>query len=274
MKTNRFGVFAVVSFLAVFSAFAPGVRGDTIAYVSWIKNTSPFPSMVQQVDLDTGAITTIGTYSQEPMQIAFSPADHNLYAVVSGSAYGGTWEIDPTTGSITSVWGPKNLPAIGFAPDGTLYAHGGAGQYLSKYDLADHTGGTFGNKLPLTFHGLLGGIAIDSSGDAFTATQYQHLYSVNLTDGDLTDLGIPKGMPFGVRSMAYDSSDRLLACFDTGIYSIDVGSMTTTKIMSLTAPTGFMGQSFAVASVPEPATATLLITGLLAGSAMLRRRRK
>ncbi len=274
MKTNRF--FAVVVSVSLFCLlFASRASGDTIAYISWSKLSNPgLCTILWEVDVDTQAITVMGdSYPQLGMKLAVSPMDHNLYGVSTGTD-AGTWEIDPTTGSITSVWGPKNCIAVGFDLEGLLYTHNGAGSSLASYDLVNQTGGTFGTQLPKTWQGILGGLAIDSPGEALTATDRKHLYRVDLSDGNFTDLGIPTGMPFTIRGMDYDDSDRLLAFFDTGIYNINTSSMTATKLMSLTAPTGFYGQGFAVADVPEPSTITLLIAGLLTGGTMLRRRRK
>lgn len=268
MKTSwflRIFVCVLVSSLL----FASRASAELIAYASWSYTTN---SKLWKIDLDTGAITVLGEgYPQTYVHIGVSPVDSNLYGV-SSFTNGGTWEIDPMTGVFSSVWGPKNIAAIAFAPDGTLYTHGGARQKLSSYDLDAQTGGAFGNALPQTFP-ILAGFAINSQGQAIAGDNQKRLYSVNLTNGDFTSLGTVAGLPFSLRGLDYDDSDRLVAFFDTGLYSINVSGMSSTKLMSLTAPTGgFQGQGIAFVNVPEPSTMVLLIAALTTG--VLLRRRK
>lgn len=267
MKTNRFLVaFVFVSFLV----FAPVAFGDTIAYVSW---TAINNSQVWKIDVDTSEITVLNAACPDTsMRIGISPLDNNLYGVSSGTS-GGTWEINQTTGEITSVWGPKNCAAIAFASDGTLYTHSGARQKLASYDLENQTGGTFGNALPQIFP-ILSGFAINSQDQAIMVDNYKKFYSVNLSTGDFTDIGKPSGLTWILRGLDYDSSDQLIGCSDYGIYRIDIGSMSTTQLMSFTPPTSdWHVNGIATANVPEPATITLLITGLFAGRLLLLRRR-
>jgi hypothetical protein len=211
------------------------------------------------------------------MHIGISPLDDNLYGVSSGpiDGPGCNWEIDPITGSISSVWGPPvNCGTIAFDPDGLLYTHRGSRSQLGYYDLVNQTGGTFGTELPQMF-GILCGLAINSSGEAIACSNYKKFYSVDLSDGDFTLIGTMSGLASSLRGIDYDSSDRLVAFCDDGIYSIDIESMSATTLMSFTPPiTGAQGQGIAFANVPEPTTMTLLVTGLLVGSSRLFRRRK
>lgn len=271
MKTKWFLRILVCVVLSSLS-FTSSAFGELIAYASWSYGTN---SKLWKIDLDTGAITVLGEgYPQTYVHIGISPADNNLYGVSSDPS-GHTWEIDTTTGVFTSIWGPKNIAAVAFAPDGTLYTHGGARQKLSSYNLDAQTGGAFGNALPQTFP-ILAGLAINSQGQAIAGDNQKRLYSVNLTTGDFTSLGTVAGLPFSLRGLDYDDSDRLVAFFDTGLYSINVNSMSSTKLMSLTAPTGssggYQGQGIAFANVPEPSTLILLVTALTTG--VLFRRRK
>jgi len=282
MKTNRFLVaFVFVSFLVV----APAAFGDTIAYVSWSYSALPSPnSLIWKVDLDTQEITTVASFSQSQMsslKIAVSPIDNKLSAMSSGTGTN-LWEIDPTMGTISPVWGISPCGVMAFAPDGELYTHTGQRQKLAKYDIAQQTGGSFGIALPTGFPNPFG-FAINNEGEAIVVDNYQGFYSVNLSNGAFTTIGSVAGLPSPtIRGLACDyDTDRFIGVSDYGIFNIDIDTMTATQLMSFTPPVGangttnYQGRGIAIeSSVPEPTTATLLMSGLIVASLRRFRHRK
>lgn len=226
------------------------------------------------VDSNTGASTFIGPYALPVVAQAFSP-NGTLYAITRGgnTTLAQLATVNLTTGAQTLVGSPTGVQteAMAFTPDGTLYAANFNTNNL--YTLNPSTGAA-------TLVGALGFTGImDLAWDPANSTMYavaslcngSSLYSINLSSGAGT-LVTPVANSC-LMSLAIDSSNRLLttdfANPNSPLYQIDVATGNLTSLGN-TGLGSTMGAT--AAPVPEPATLTLLASGILSG--VVRRRKR
>ncbi len=219
-------------------------------------------SHLLRVDVATAQVEEVFDAGVQFTDIAFAPSGE-LYGVTSAYLY----EIDPTTGWSTLIGshgfgGPSSsygIDSLVFGPDGVLYAAGN--NILISIDTLTGVGTRIGS---LSGHWSAGDLAVDDEGRLLMTTDLGDLVELNTEHGGATLLG---RLPYNdIYALATDADGTLYGLRSTNqILQINPDEASVVSLGTLHANRLIgraWGASFALASLPEPATALLLILGL------------
>jgi outer membrane protein assembly factor BamB len=216
------------------------------------------------IDLATGVAVDLGLIDFDDAEgLAF--AGTQLYAI--GGTEGEFWNITTPPGVLVGATGPRSGIDAGLDFDVTqnkMYnINTGGGETSTLYEINIANGAA-------TFVGsdtvFADGLAIDANGSAFAADFLfsDSLYSVNLTNGDLTLVGL-LGIDVSVQDgLAFDPAGILYALTSDGeIYTLNTGSGQATFLAQVTLGGDEIGGFEGLAiQVPEPSSLLLATLGL------------
>jgi hypothetical protein len=194
-----------------------------------------FGSGLYEIDLDSGAVTTINPAMDAPLTgLTYSPAGE-LWGVIA-SGYEGSADVvavDPMTGSQRPLFSEPSLFAwsgFAFLPSGELYMWTENGDSLYQVDPA--SGGLTG---PIVSGSSFGHcMAADDAGRLF------RIYGTTLSQvdpvaGTERSLGDVSGLPYGTRGQgcAFHDGELFIAPFnevaDRVLYAVDVDAVSATS---------------------------------------------
>jgi outer membrane protein assembly factor BamB len=254
------------------AALILAVSVANLASASTIWMTGDDGANLYKVNSATGAGTLVGSFG---LASTFTLAFNNtgtLYGVANGFSDGTLVTVDQATGLAVAVGastGIKNLMALSFAADGTLYA--GSWDTNNLYTIDPLTGAAtvVGS---LGFNGIMD-LDFDSHGNLFALSN--SLYQVNTATGAGTLVtALDNGCLMG---MAIDSANRFYGTdyctSNTPLYEINTANGSLTNIGATGIGSAMGGAIVAAASpVPEPASAILFALAL-AGVVLVRQKK-
>jgi hypothetical protein len=210
------------------------------------------------IDLSTGVAADLGL-------VSFGENDGHAFVDNKVLAIGGytdeLWDITTPPGSKIVDVGDRDGVDAGLSYDpvsGNLYnVQGGGGPPSRLYIIDMITGSaTLVGSSPTVFADSLG---IDRSGNAYAIDSYttESLYSVNLSNGELTLIG-PTGVTMPQSGLCFDSSGVLWAIGGGKTYTMNTSTGEATFMADVTFQGNPLSGFEGLAIVPEPSTLALL----------------
>ncbi len=221
---------------------------------------------IARVDVATGDVSIIGNPGLGFTDIAFDPN-----GVLYGITFTGLYRIDRTTAAATFIGAlGQSLNSLVFSAAGTLYS---ANSSLYTIDTSTGattlvgSGGGYASSGDLAFVG--GNLYLSSASGTSTTND---LYRLNALTGEGTVVG-NTGVA-NLFGLATPDNANLLGVADNVVYSIDVNSGASTRVVDFFGLSQINGTAFvseAGGAVPEPTSVALLFGG--AGALLATRRR-
>jgi hypothetical protein len=263
----------------------PDAKADSIVYVT-TSQSGYVGGTFGTLDLGTGAFTLIATESTTLSGLGV--AGDGLY----GSAAGGStfYGVDPANGDLTAIGNSGfDSNVTGSTSSGIFGTDEGVVQgdnlLISLYAIDPGTGGSrlLGDtNITFIVNEGSGGMSNGSSTLYYETTSPNGardtiLYSLNTVTGVASEIG-DTGLPYpGLEAMVFADGTLYAAGNNDDLYTLNTTTGQATYlegITGLSAGTEIVGMAQLPSDVPEPATLTLLVTGIAAMSRRIRRARR
>jgi hypothetical protein len=215
--------------------------GNLWAYASFFKSTGGAAGGLYKVDINTGAATPVGNATQSLEDMAFDPADNTMYGIHTQNNVTRLYTINLTSGAVASVGILGGLPAsqhtMGLAIDstGNFYVH------------------------DLNVDKIFKGSSTTVS-ELYALSQDTNFSQGMTIDWSRGDVGYQAAVGYGVYPNYFSELNTFAV--DGSNYTLGAEFGPDDLINGVGYPQAEPGD-LAIAPVPEPASATMLLAGVM-----------